>query len=333
MKVFLEVVERGTFVAAADRLNLSTASTSKHVMHVEKRLGARLLNRNTRCLTLTEVGRIYFARCKAVLENLQQTEAEIGSYGSTPRGTLRVTCPSWMATRGVAEFIAAHRMRYPEVVVDLNFDDRFTDLVEMGYDVALRVTGNTPPVGLVARRLGSVPLVVTTSTAYLQRKGIPRSPQELALHDSIMIGNGNAWDFQSTDGSLQVPARVVSRFRSTIGAAHAVGTGIGLAPLPLSVVEDPSFRGVLRPILQNYPLRHPTFFAVYEGGKLTPPKIRTFVDHLIEFASEQPLWRQSSDISLWREESNRLIRAHTPASRLPARVGSNAMVDVARLTS
>src|SRR5580700_8387932 len=139
IKVFRQVVESGSFVAAAERLDLSTAMVSRHVMHAEKRLGVRLLNRNSRTLSLTEPGRVYFERCKTILDDLEATELELGSLSAAPRGTLRVTCPSWFARQRFTEMLAAFRRSYPEIVVDISFEDRIVDLVEEGCDLALRV--------------------------------------------------------------------------------------------------------------------------------------------------------------------------------------------------
>ncbi len=288
MKVFREVVERGTFVAAAERLSLSTAMTSKHVMNVERRLGVRLLNRSSRSLSLTEPGRIYFERCKTILEELEQAESAIGSFGGAPRGTLRVTCPSWMATRRMAEFLAEHRRRYPDVVVDATFEDRLVDIVAEGYDVALRTMVQSPPDGLIARVLRPVPLVIAASTEYLRRHGTPQLPRDLAHHDSVMAGNGHTWHFTGPDGSFEVAARVVLRLSSTSGVAHAISTGLGVAALPLTVIEDPQFRDVLRPILTDHPLRQPTLFALYAARRLMLPKLRTFIDHLMEYMATIP---------------------------------------------
>jgi DNA-binding transcriptional LysR family regulator len=127
IKVFLQVVESGSFVGAADRLEVSTAMVSKHVMSVEQRLGVRLLNRNSRALSLTEPGRIYFERCKVILDDLEETELELGALGSTPRGTLRVTCPSWFASQRLANLLAQYRARFPEIVVDVSFEDQLEE--------------------------------------------------------------------------------------------------------------------------------------------------------------------------------------------------------------
>src|SRR5882757_687457 len=135
MKVFRQIVESGSFVGAAERSSLSTAMTSKHLMHLEKHLGTRLLNRSSRSLSLTESGKLFFERCKVILEEVEEAELEVGSASGVPRGTLRVTAPSWSATRLMVDVLAAYRQRYPEVVVDISFEDRFVDLIEDGYDL------------------------------------------------------------------------------------------------------------------------------------------------------------------------------------------------------
>src|SRR6267142_6442810 len=140
MKVFRQIVESGSFVEAAERLSLSTAMTSKHLMHLEKHLRTRLLNRSSRSLSLTESGKLFFERCKVILDEVEEAESAVGSVSGVPRGTLRVTLPSWAATQMMVELIATYRQRYPEVVVDLSFEDRLVDLIEEGYDLAIRAT-------------------------------------------------------------------------------------------------------------------------------------------------------------------------------------------------
>jgi DNA-binding transcriptional LysR family regulator len=284
MKVFRQVVESGSFVGAAERLNLSTAMTSKHLMHLEKHLGTRLLHRSSRSLSLTESGKLFFERCKGILEEVEEAELVAGSVSGVPRGTLRVSAPSWAATRGLLDMVAAYRQRYPEVVVDLSFEDRFVDLIEEGYDLALRATADPLPAGLVARPLRPMPFVIAASKEYLQRCGVPQSPEDLAQHDCVMIGNGHSWHLTGPNGNIDIPARVVLRLGSSmsIAVAHAVCIGIGLAPLPRMVFEDPMFKDVLRPVLVEHPLRHPHLYAIYVSRKHLPLKVRTFVDQLIE---------------------------------------------------
>ena len=284
MKVFRQIVESGSFVAAAERFSLSTAMTSKHLMHLEKHLGTRLLNRSSRSLSLTESGRLFFERCKGILEEVAEAELVVGSISGVPRGTLRVTAPSWAATRGMVDLVATYRQRYPEVVVDLSFEDRFVDLIEEGYDLAIRATTDQPPAGLIARPLRPMPFVIAASEDYLNRCGAPQSPEDLAQHDCIMVGNGQSWHLTGPNGEIDIPARVVLRFGSSmsVAVAHAVCAGIGLAPLPRMMFEDPMFKDALCPVLVTHPLRHPHLYALYVSRKQLPLKIRTFLDHLIE---------------------------------------------------
>jgi DNA-binding transcriptional LysR family regulator len=286
IKVFRQVVESGSFVGAARRLSVSTAMTSKHVMHLEKHLGTRLLNRSSHSLSLTEPGRLFFERCKGILEEVQGAELAVGSVSGSPRGTLRITSPSWTATRSMADLLAAYRRLYPEVVVDISFEDRFVDLIAEGYDLALRATADRLAPGLIARPLRPMPFVIAASPEYLRRCGVPKSPEDLAQHDSVMVGNRQSWHVTGPNGKVEVPARVVLRFASmSVAVAHAVSAGVGLAPLPRVIFEDPMFTDALCPVLTKYSLRQPHLYAVYVSRKHLQPKVRTFVDHTIQYLS------------------------------------------------
>jgi DNA-binding transcriptional LysR family regulator len=297
IKVFRQIVESGSFVAAAERLDMSTAMVSKHVMQLEKRLGVRLLNRNSRKLSLTEPGRVYFERCKTIIDDLEQTELELGSLNDTPRGTLRITAPSWFAgQQAFAEILAGYCERYPEVVIDLSLDDRFADLVDEGYDLALRVTGRVGsrmagpqdfPVGLIARRIRSYRWAIAASRIYLKRHGTPRAPADLARHRWVTTGDFDTLPLTGPDGVVEVPVRAVVRFRSLAGLVNAVAAGIGIAPLPDIYLRDPGFRDVLRPVLEDYPTRdYWTLYAVYVSRKYIPQKIRSFIDHFASSSAE-----------------------------------------------
>ena len=290
IKVFRQVVESGSFVAAAERLDLSTAMVSKHVMHAEKRLGVRLLNRNSRTLSLTEPGRVYFDRCKTILEDLEATELELGSLGATPRGTLRVTFPSWFDGRRLADLFAEFRCRCPEIVLDVSFEDRLVDLVEEGCDVAMRLTAHADslPSTLIARPVRSVQFYMGGSREYLKRKGTPNVPEDLANHDCVAVGSADTWILKGPTGRLEVTPRVIMRYRSMSGVANAVAAGIGLGPLPTIFFEDPVFKDILMPVMTEYRFREPTLYLVYVSRKYLPLKIRAFVDFLLEAISKIP---------------------------------------------
>ena len=231
MKSFLQVVESGSFVGAAERLEVSTAMVSKHVMSVEKRLGIRLLNRNSRTLSLTEPGRMYFERCKTILDDLQDAELELASFSTAPRGTLRISCPSWFATQRWANKLALFQRRYPDIIVDVSFEDRIVDLVEEGYDLALRVMADPETLSpqLIARPVRSMAFYVGASREYLRRNAAPESLDDLAHHGLVAVGNLNSWVFGVAQGKVEVPARTVVRYRSMAGVANAVAAGLGLA--------------------------------------------------------------------------------------------------------
>jgi DNA-binding transcriptional LysR family regulator len=290
IKVFRQVVESGSFVAAAERLDLSTAMVSKHVMHTEKRLGVRLLNRNSRTLSLTEPGRVYFERCKTILEDLEATELELGSLGAAPRGTLRITCPSWFDGRRFADLLAEFRGRCPEIVLDVSFEDRLVDLVEEGCDVAMRLTAHPDslPPALIARPVRSIQFYVAGSREYLKRKGSPKVPEDLAHHQCVAVGGADTWILRGPKGKVEVTPQVVTRYRSMSGVANAVAAGIGLGPLPALLFEDPAFKDVLMPVMTEYPFREATLYLVYVSRKYLPLKIRAFVDFVLETISKVP---------------------------------------------
>ena len=287
IKVFRQVVESGSFVAAGERLDISTAMVSKHVMHIEQRLGVRLLNRNSRTLSLTEPGRVYFERCKTVLDDLEETERELGSFNSAPRGTLRISCPGWASGQRFADHLTEYRRRYPEVVVDVSFEDRMVDLVEEGYDLTLRVTSSDAlSPGLIARPVRPISYFLAGSTDYFKRMGVPHSPDDLARHDFVAVGNMNSLELNGPNGKIDVPIRVALRYRSALGLANAVASGIGLAPLPAILFEDPMFKTRLSPVLVEYPLHQSTLYLVYVSRKYLPLKIVTFRDFFVERISQ-----------------------------------------------
>jgi DNA-binding transcriptional LysR family regulator len=290
IKVFRQVVESGSFVAAAERLDFSPAMVSKHLMGVEKRLGVRLLNRNSRTLSLTEPGRVYFERCRVILDDLAETELELGSLGTAPRGTLRITCPSWFASQRLADRLAQFRSANPDIIIDVSFEDRVVDLVDEGYDLALRVTRSPESLGagLIARPLLPISVVIAASRDYLKRKGVPRSPEDLVNHDCIAVGNLSSWVLNGPQGKVEVPVRGVLRYRSSAGLVHAVAAGIGLAPLPAVYFDDPAFKNVLIPVLTDYPMRDWSVYAVYVSRKYVPLKLRSFIDFLVESLSRLP---------------------------------------------
>lgn len=288
INVFRQVVESGSFVGAADRLDLSTAMVSKHVMAIEKRLRVRLLNRNSHKLSLTDPGRFYLERCKAILQDLQKTELELESLSSAPCGTLRIAfCDTCIPGLGLASVLAEYRRRCPEVVVDVAFVDGTVDLVEDNYDLAFRlVDDESLPAGIVARRVRTVPFRLAASRAYLERNGIPRVPEDLTRHDFITAGGPETLSLETAQGTVEIPLRVALRCRTLADVAITVAGGMGLALLPATLLNDPAFAHVLRPVLPEFRAKEFHLYLLYAARKFLPFKSRTFIDLVLESSAK-----------------------------------------------
>jgi DNA-binding transcriptional LysR family regulator len=299
--VFRQVVESGSFVGAADRLDLSTAMVSKHVMAIEKRLRVRLLHRNSHKLSLTEAGSFYLERCKAILHDLQKTELELESFSSAPFGTLRIACcDTCIPGLGLASVLAEYRRRYPEVVLDVSFTDRAVDLVEESYDVAFRIVRDESlPAGVVARRVRSVPFRLAASRAYLERHGVPKTPEELGRHDFVTAGGPETLSLETPQGTMEIPVRVALRCRTLADVAITVAGGVGIALLPAALLNEGAFANVLRPVLTEVPLRESTLYLIYPGRKHVPFKARAFIDLVLESGT------RSQEQTQGRVEANR----------------------------
>lgn len=288
MKVLLQVVESGSFVAAAERLNLSTAMTSKHVMHLERNLGARLLNRTSRHLSLTEAGRVYYEQCREMLDKLEMVEAAVRQSAVVARGVLKISAPVWFANPLFTKALAKYRSRYPDVLLDINLNDRLVDLVEEGFDLALRVTPEEPVSSLLTRRICPIQLMLVGSADYLQRNGYPKTPNELSKHLSISYYYSQFADeilFEGSNGRETVKLPVSIRSNNTTMLYQATLAGMGLAVLPKWLIEDDLTSQRLEVLKLDYTLAISYLYAVYTNQRYLSPKIRTFVDFLAEHFS------------------------------------------------
>lgn len=290
IRVFRQVVESGSFVGAAERLDLSNAMVSRHVSYVEKRLGVRLLNRNSRNLSLTEPGRLYFERCKGILENLEQTELELGSFSSAPRGTLRIACCEGCLPGGwLAGLLAEYRRRWPDVVLDVTLEDDAVDIVQQGYDLAFRLADEEPlPPGLVACRVRAVGFTLAAAPKYIARSGMPKTVDDLARHDFVGLGCQETLRVASTHGPVELPLRVVMHCRALVGVASAVTAGIGLASLPSALFNELAQTQAVLPVLPDVRLQESMLYLVYASRKYMPPKVRTFIDLVSQSRQRKP---------------------------------------------
>ncbi len=288
MKVLRQVVESGSFVAAAERLHLSTAMISKHVMHLERNLGARLLNRNSRHLSLTEAGRVYYEQCREMLDNLEMVEAAVRQSTVVARGVLKISAPVWFANPLFTKALAEYRSRYPDVSLDLNLNDRVVDLVEEGFDLALRVTPNEPASSVLTQRICPIQFMLVGSSDYLQRNGYPKTPNELSKHIGISYYYSQFPDemfFEGPKGRETIKLAVSIRSNNTMMMHQAAIASMGLAVLPEWLIEDDLTNQRLEVLKLDYTLSTTYLYVVYTSRRYLSPKVRTFVDFLAEHFS------------------------------------------------
>jgi DNA-binding transcriptional LysR family regulator len=283
MEAFVRVVEAGSFVGAAERLGLSTSSLSRLVAELEHHLGARLLNRTTRRLSLTESGQSYYERCVTLLADLAEAEALAGQSAAQARGTVRLTCSYSMAEQRVAPAIATFVRAHPAVRFELVVSDRIVDLVEEGFDLAIRVG----PVGsdrLVARRLGSMQLVLCAAPAYLERHAAPTKPGDLAAHNVLTYAYAatpRVWQFTGPDGATE-EVRVAGNLHANSGDAlrSAAVQGMGIINEPDFLLDAELRSGALTRLLPGYRSAGGDIWAVYPSRRHLSLKVRLFVDHV-----------------------------------------------------
>ena len=284
LRVFREVVDAGSFTGAAERLAISAPMVSKHVAQLEKSLGARLLNRSSRHLSLTEAGTAWYAQSAQALDLLDAAEAAIGQRNDTPRGRLKVSAPVWCATPRFARVLADYRDRCPEVLVDMHLENRKIDLAADGYDLALRATQEPSP-ALIARPLCRVQFHLVAATAYVGRVGMPAAPADLAKLAAIVPSYVNIEALTlKGPGGRQAPLRLQPVLFSddTTLTLHTVRAGMGMAFLPEWLVDEDLSAGRMTRLVPDYAAPPVTLFAVYTSRQYMAPKLRSFIDFLIE---------------------------------------------------
>lgn len=285
LAVFAQVVEHGSFTAAAEHLELSKAAVSKYVARLERTLGARLLNRTTRRLTLTEAGEALYRRAGAALAELVAAQEEVVELTGEPRGRLRVTAPVHFGEAVLAPLIGAFCRRYPQITLDLDLDNHIVDLVKGRFDLGVRIT-TLESSSLVARRLAEVHSVTCASPDYLARRGRPESPAELREHDCLSYSlerTPSEWHFRRRRGRW-FGVRVGGSFRCNNDRAliSAALDGIGVLHCPDLFVAGELRTGRLVPLLQRYETPPLSLAVVFPARENLASKVRVFVNFMAE---------------------------------------------------
>lgn len=281
MRVFVQVVERGSFTAAARTLDLSTAQVSRLIADLEQHLEARLLQRTTRRLALTETGEHYLERCRQILDQVDEADAEARGAHQTPSGRLRVHTMTGLGLQHITPLIARYAEHHPQVVVELTLAQRTPDLLEDGHDVTIAFARDLPDSQLVAQRLGAIHSVICAAPSYLAEYGIPEHPADLQRHRHLRLTDPlyrGQWDF-SDDPLQALPAECfqVNVAEALVKAAQA---GMGFCLLPSFVASQPLREGRLLRLLPQHRLRALNIYAMYPSRRFLDAKTRTWVEFL-----------------------------------------------------
>ncbi len=281
-ELLIEVVEKGSFSAAADSLNLSKSHVSRQISQLENHLGIKLINRTTRKLALTETGNVYYQRCREIADQIDDVERVVQAEQAEPQGRLRISVAGAFGERYIAPAAAAFMARYERVQIELDFSIRNVDLVEEGYDLAIRA-GVLQDSSLIARRIASRNLVLCASRDYFDLYGQPETIEELKQHNCL-VGSRKQWRLRIPEKHSHIDISVTGSWRSNNGYAllAAARQGLGIVQLPEFYVHEDLAAGRLIEIMSTYKPTDMAVWAVYPSNRHLSPKVRLFIDLLIE---------------------------------------------------
>ena len=313
MGIFAKVAEARSFSEAARRLGISKSLVSKEVTKLEKALGARLLNRTTRQLSLTEFGAAFYEHCARVVQEAEEAELLVERLHASPRGVLKCTAPVAFTTLHIARALPEFLAQYPDVQIDLTLGDRAFELAEEGYDLAIRIARELPP-NLVARPIAPINRVVCGTPEYFSSRGVPNTPQDLATHDCVVYTHANPdsiWHLSADGTDIAVPVRGALKVNDDEVAWQAVRAGLGVSLLPTFIVGDDLQSGRLQAVLTQYLPSEQKLYALYLPNRHLSAKVRVFIDFLLAKFAPPPYWDRN-----WRSPAAPAGRK-APASKRP----------------
>jgi DNA-binding transcriptional LysR family regulator len=292
MAIFARVAEAKSFSEAARRMGLSKSMVSKEVSKLERSLGARLLNRTTRKLSLTEIGAAFYEHCARMMQEAEEGEQLVGRLHREPRGMLKLTAPVAFGTLHVAPALPEFLARYPDVSIDLTISDRLFDLADEGYDLAIRIARELPP-NVVARTLAPINRVVCATPDYFAKHGVPQTPNDLAGHNCLVYTHANpdlAWRFRAADGETVVPVHGNLTLNDDEALSQAVLGGLGISLLPTFIVGRDLQAGRLQAVLRQHVPSERNAHALYLPNRHLSMKVRVFIDFLLERFAAPVYW-------------------------------------------
>lgn len=294
METFVRVAEAGSFAAVAERLNLARSVVTRQIAALEAHLEVKLLTRSTRSLHLTPEGAAYLEKCRDILGLVAAAEGDLAGERQAPRGVIRMSLPMSLGLRRLMPLLADFAGLYPEVEVVLEFSDRRVNLVEEGFDLALRVSTRLDP-GSVARRLGTSRMAVVAAPAYLERHGHPARPEALLEHQCLgyTLAPQSSWTFLIDGVWRSVPVR--GRFQANNGDAllEAAERGLGITCQPTFITAEAVRAGRLLQLLPDFPLPELDIHALFPGHRYLPHRVRVLADYLAERIGSPPFWERA----------------------------------------
>lgn len=281
---FVGAVDAGSFAAAGRARGLTRSAIAKAITRLELRLNVRLIHRTTRSFSLTDEGRRYYDRCCQILADLEDAEASLGQTTLAPRGVLRLTVPDAFGRRCALPAVYDFLKTWPAVEVEISFTDRIADIVEDGFDLALRVGGNQVETHLISRTVAQYRSVICASPSYVEKHGEPHRLEDLASHDCLIfssLGQQQTWSFRVDREWVEVSTRSRMRLDSAEAICHAASAGMGIAYLPSFLVDDELEQGTLVPLLPDFETRPIPICAIYSNKRHLSPRVRVFIDTLV----------------------------------------------------
>lgn len=287
MKTFVAVARQQSFTAGAKVLDISTKLASKYVQQLEQHLGAQLLNRTTRSVTLTETGHVYFDRCVQLLDQIDELEGLIQERQSELAGTIRITAPTGFGGTLLVDALKPFQALHPKVSIDLHLFDHHVALVEEGFDLAIRF-GDLQDSNLIARKLLSMRSVCVASPDYLKKYGEPLHPEALATHNCLIqriTNDPHHWIFNNQGKQISIAVKGSFQANSPLAIAKMTASGLGISMSPMYAIEPFIHDGSLKVILQNYESTLLNLYAVYPPSRHLTARVRSLIDHLADVIS------------------------------------------------
>lgn len=291
MRLFVRVAENGSFSAVAQQMNVARSVVSRQLAGLEAHLGAKLIARSTRRLSLTSAGSAYLEKCREVLNLIEAAEAEVAEERTAPRGHLRISLPFSFGIRCMVPMFGEFMRQHPDVSIELDFNDRRVNLIEGGFDLAIRISGRLDG-GDVARKIGGSGLVVVASPDYLARHGRPQHPRELIDHQCFgyLLANRSSWAFEIAGETQWFPIRPRLEANNGDALLDAARRGLGISSAPAFIAADAVAAGELEVILPGFPPPALGIYAVFPGNRYVPHRVRALVDFLAHEIGPQPAW-------------------------------------------